>query len=275
MAVVITWAVRISGLISISCLAALGACERAPVDWLEPQRLDSASVAAAGPHWVLALDARGGARAARPAATTMPAVPGICPGTQTAARASGGEWFAGWFSARPDSSVVLMVSRSTDGGATWTKAVAADARDAGRRGCARPGPAIAADSATGFVHLVYFLEPPDGPGVWFVHSMEHGAVWHPPVAIAFGADPAAASVASLGDTVAIAYQAPNEGDGWIGLALSSTDGHIIDRTLPAVSGRAVPAAAPRLAMRGQRIAVAWVTARGSLPMVRTGTRSSP
>jgi hypothetical protein len=256
-------------------VGALSACERAPIDWLEPQRLDSASVAAAGPQWVLAVDARGGARAARPAAPKMPMVAGACPGSMVAAHVRGGEWFAGWFAARADSSVVLMVSRSTDGGATWTKAVAADARDAGRRGCARPAPAIAGDSATEFVHLAYFLEPSDGAGVWFVHSMEHGVVWHPPVAIAYGADPAAASVASMGDTVAIAYQAPNEGDGWIGLALSSTDGHIIDRTLPAVSGRTVPAAAPRVAMRGARIAVGWVSVRGGMPMVRTGTRSTP
>ncbi len=250
-------------------------CERAPVDWLEASRLDSASVAAAGPAWVLALDARGGARAVRPAAPVMPSIAGACPGSLVAARTQGGEWFAAWFAARADSSVVLMVARTTDGGAAWTKGVAADARDAGRRGCARPAPAIAADSATGFVHLAYFLEPLDGAAVWFVHSMEHGAVWHPPVPIAFGADPATASVASLGDTVAIAYQAPNDGDGWIGLALSTTDGHIIDHTLPAISGRSVPAGAPRVALRGERIAVAWITARGALPMVRTGTRSSP
>ncbi len=266
---------RISGLILIGCIIPLASCERAPIDWLEPQRLDSASVAAAGPGWVLVVDARGAARAVRPVAPEMAAAAGVCPGSTVAAHVRGGEWYAGWFTARADSSVVLMVSRSTDGGAKWTKAVAADARDAGRRGCARPAPAIAGDSATGFVHLAYFLEPPDGAGVWFVHSMEHGLVWHPPVAIAYGADPAAASVASLGDTVAIAYQAPNAGDGWIGLALSSTDGHIIDDMLPAVSGRTVPAAAPRVAMRGARIAVGWVSVRGGMPMVRTGTRSTP
>src|SRR5664279_97167 len=95
---VITWAVRITRAILMAFLMSVAAsCERAPVDWLEPQRLDSASVAAAGPQWALAVDERGAARAVRPAAPAMPHVPGVCPGSLVAARVRGGEWFAGWF----------------------------------------------------------------------------------------------------------------------------------------------------------------------------------
>ena len=37
-------------------------------------------------------------------------------------------------------------------------------------------------------------------------------MWHSPVALAFGADPALASVAVLGDTVAAAFESPNRSE---------------------------------------------------------------
>lgn len=235
-------------------------------------RLDAGAVAAAGPRWTIVLDAPGAIRVEQPRAPSMAAPSGICAGSVVTARTRGSEWYAGWWSARADSSVTLMVARSVDEGAHWAPALSADARDAGRRGCARPALAIAGDSATGFIHLAYFLEPAEGAGVWLTHSMEHGALWHSPVAIAFGADPAATSVAAQGDTVAVAYESPNASEGWIGLALSTSDGHLIDWRIPEVSGRTVPARDPRVALRGRVVAVAWDTQQGALTMARTGTR---
>ena len=96
-------------------------------------------------------------------------------------------------------------------------------------------------------------------------------MWHSPVPIAFGADPAGADVAADRDTVVVAYESPNANEGWIGLALSSTDGHLIDWRLPEVSGRSVPVEAPRVALDApHRSAVAWVTQRGALVMCRIG-----
>ena len=235
-------------------------------------QLTPASVAAAGPQWRIAIDEQGSPRV-EPVTAVLPASQmGMCPNSAVAARVSGGEWFAAWWAARADSGVALMVSRSVDGGATWSAPVVADGRDAGRRGCARPAPAIAADSATGFVHLAYFLEPAEGAGVWLVHSMEHGTMWHSPVALAFGADPAAASVAVIGDTVAAAFESPNGSEASISVSLSTSDGHLIDHTLPWVSGRSIPVGDPRVALRGRWIAVAWVTRRGGLVFARTGVR---
>jgi hypothetical protein len=256
---------------ALAC-GALSACDRAPIVWQDAIRLDSASLAAAGSGWRLVIDAKGIARAESPLAPVHQSSAAICPGSGVAAHVSGGEWFTAWWVARPDSSVKLMVSRSTDAGATWAAPMPADARDAGRRGCARPAPAIAADSATGFVHLAYFLEPAEGAGVWLVHSMEHGTMWHAPVALAFGADPALASVAVLGDTVAVAFESPNRSEASVSLSLSTSDGHLIDHTLPWISGRSVPVGDPRVALRGKWIGVAWVTERGGLVFARTGVR---
>jgi hypothetical protein len=251
---------------------ALSGCRRTPVAWGEAAQLTSASVAVAGAQWRLAIDGRGVPSAEAAKVPLIAAPSGMCPNSLVAARVSGGEWFAAWWTARADSSVSLMVSRTTNDSAAWSAPVAADARDAGRRGCERPAPAMAADSATGYVHLAYFLEPAEGAGVWLVHSMEHGAMWHSPVALAFGADPAAASVAAFGDTVAAAFESPNGREGSISVALSNSDGHLIDHTLPWVSGRSVPVEGPRIALRGRWIAVAWVTQRGGLVFVRTGVR---
>jgi hypothetical protein len=195
---------------------------------------------------------------------------GGCPGSVVAA-AFRAERFAGWWAARPDSSAALMVSRSVDGGASWAPPLVADARDRGRRGCTRPFPSIAIDSVTGFVHLAYFLEPAEGAGVWLIHSMEHGAMWHSAVPVAFGADPAEADVAAHHDTVVVAYESPNANEGWIGLALSSTDGHLIDWRIPEISGRSVEVAGPRVELAGRTVKVAWITQRGALVMLRTGT----
>jgi hypothetical protein len=255
-----------------TALLTLAACQREPVTWGAPMRLPDAALQAAGVQWSIVIPAAGGYALERPnAPTTMPLSNG-CPGSIVAARTSGGEWFAAWWRARPDSSVSLMVTRSEDGGGTWSPPRSADARDRGRRGCARPAAAIAGDSLTGYIHLAYFLEPAEGAGVWLTHSMEHGDMWHGPVALAFGADPAFASVAAEGDTVAVAYESPNSNEGWIDLALSTSDGHLIDWRLPAVSGRSVPAEAPRVAVRAHQVAVAWVTQRGALAMATAGTR---
>ena len=194
---------------------------------------------------------------------------GACPGSVVTTE-SGAERFAGWWASRPDSSAALMVSRSVDGGASWSPPAVADARDRSRRGCARPLPSITLDRVTGFVHLAYFLEPAEGAGVWLIHSMEHGAMWHSAVPVAFGADPAEADVAAHHDTVVVAYESPNANEGWIGLAFSSTDGHLIDWRIPEISGRSVEVTGPRIELAGRTVKVAWITQRGALVMLRTG-----
>lgn len=185
---------------------------------------------------------------------------GACDGSVVFAHGGGEEWYAAWWAPRQGGSVVLTTSRSGDGGHTWAAPVAADARDRGARGCTRPAPGIAADSVGGYVHIAYYLEPPGESGVWYTHSMEHGSMWHEPVAVMFGTDPSRASVAANADTVIVAYEHPNAAEGRIGVAVSRTAGHIIEgRTVASVgSGYASD---PRVAVRGSEVAVAW-TMRG-------------
>jgi hypothetical protein len=253
-------------------LLAAAACAPSPVAWRDPVRLSPAAVVAAGPDWRLALGAQGAAPVVRGVPLHAPGAAGGCPGSVVVAHERARDWHAAWFTARADSSVALLVSRTADDGATWSPAIAADARDQGRRGCARPAPAITADSTNGYVHVVYWIEAPGGGGEWLVHSMDHGVMWHPPMPLAFGGDPAAADVAAQGDTVAVAFESPNAAEGWIDLALSTTAGHIIDARLVAVSGRSVAVHGPRVALRGRTVAVAWVTDDGALAMARTGER---
>jgi hypothetical protein len=154
--------------------------------------------------------------------------------------ASSGKFtYAVWWKVRSDSSAALMVARSTDGEA-WGKPVVADSTDHSRRGCARPAPAIAADSASQYVHLAYFLEPSAGSGVFFAHSMDSAATFHSPVPIVFGTNPSRVSVSSHGDKVAVAYEDPNASEPIIGVAFSRTMGHLFEARMQATSsdGRA-------------------------------------
>ncbi len=147
--------------------------------------------------------------------------------------------FAAWWKARPDSSAVLMASRSLRDHA-WSEPVIADSTDHGTRGCGRPPVAIAADRRSGYVHLAYYLEPASGGGVFFAHSMDSGATFHAAVPIVYGANPSRTSVSSHGDRVVVAYEDPNSRQPLVGLALSQSMGHIFDNGILVTSdnGRA-------------------------------------
>ena len=195
-----------------------------------------------------------------------------CAASVVAARARDDEWYAAWFLARFDSSVVLQVARSTDGGSTWTAPVVADGRDRGRRGCSRPRPALTADSATAYVHAAYFIEPVEGAGVWYTHSMEQGRLWHQTIGVLYGDEPAAASIASAGDTVLVAYEHPGSGGSRLGLAISREAGHTFAERLRVVRASGT-VREPRVAFRAGRVGLAWLeqarTGGGATPTVRT------
>ena len=164
-----------------------------------------------------------------------------------------------WWSARPDSSVALLASRTFDGGATWGAAVPVDTTDIGGLGCTRLPPAIAVDRFTGYIHVVYSIETASGTGVFFSHSMERGTLYHAPVAIVYGDRHSAADVAAHANRVVVAYEDPNlreQSAGKIALAISRTDGHIFEHRVPVTAGTAA-VGSPRVGIAGDRIAVAW------------------
>ncbi|MGH7635751.1 MAG: hypothetical protein ACRENC_18640, partial [Gemmatimonadaceae bacterium] len=103
-------------------------------------------------------------------------LPGVSGGVDQCLRSirtanAGSDLFRVWWTSRTDSSVVLSMQHSRDGGASWDAPVAVEARDRGRRGCDRPTPGVFYDSASGYLHLVYFIESATGAGVFFAHSM--------------------------------------------------------------------------------------------------------
>lgn len=255
-----------------AALLGLTACVPEPVRWDEARTrtagaLDDSLRLALAPDGTPSLVA-----AWEPA--TWPEEPAQCVATRRAVPALGGEAFASWFTVRPDSSVLLRVARSLDGGRTWRAAVTADSTDVGRAGCARPVPFLAADSLNGYVHLAYHLDAREGAGLFFTHSMERGALFHEPVPIVYGDRPSVAAVASRGDTVVVVYEDPNSRLPRLGIAVSRTQGHIFEARGPA-SDEAGEARGPRVAVRGDRVAVAWTATQrgGGVPRVvmRQGT----
>lgn len=204
---------------------------------------------------------------------------GVCPGSFRASRA-GPDVYAAWWQVRPDSSSILMAGRSTDAGRTWSIVTPADTLDASRRGCDRPPPTIFADSATKYVDIAYFLEPNDGAGIFFTHSMDApimgsgDGIFHSSVAIQYGEQPARAAVTARGDDVVVAYEDPNAARPTVSVALSRTMGHIFENHAQ-VSSSDVPAANPSVLLSGRTVTVQWIERPDSVKaggrfVIRTG-----
>ena len=166
------------------------------------------------------------------------------------------EVFRVWWTSRADSSVVLSMQHSTDGGVSWQQPLTVDSRDRGGRGCDRPAPGIAYDRARRYLHVVYFLEATDGAGVFFAHSMDNGRMFHAPVPVVYGNRPAAASVAANGDSVVVVFEDPNATTPSIGIVLSHTTGHIFEGRAEATPDD-VQAVNPWVALNHRTVTVWW------------------
>ena len=151
-----------------------------------------------------------------------------------------------------------------------------DTTDVGVTGCRRAPPAIAADSASGYVHVVFALVGKEGPGLFFAHSMDGGATFHAAVPIFYGERLGRASVAADGDHVVVAFEDPNSRTPRVGLALSRTMGHIFEERILPISDDNGIATHPLAAIRGRRVAVAWerrplTDSAAALVAILTGT----
>jgi hypothetical protein len=237
---------------SLGLLALVSACIKSPVEWTTQRSLpldsDSARVLAPDgtlhPDSMLALAAR-----------ITPPSSDICPGTLRLARA-GSALYATWWAPRPDSNANLLASRSLDSGRHWSVAAPVDTSDQGVSGCRRIAPSIAADSASGYVHVTYAMVAPEGPGLFFAHSMDEGVTFHAPVAIVYGDRLGRTSVAADGDIVIVGFEDPNSTSPRVGLAISRTMGHIFEQRILPLSDDVGAATRPRTAVHGRQIAVA-------------------
>jgi hypothetical protein len=245
-------------LLSVITCAALASCEQPPIAWQEVRPLPAA---AGAPRLALGATAAAPAPSAGMAGEGMATLPPDSAGRQCpgSVRVATGEYtYATWWSVRPDSSALLLAARSDDGGRSWARILPVDTLDRSVRGCARPAPSIAADSVNGYVHVVYFMEAPEGAGIFFSHLMDPRALFEPPAVIVYGERPSAVSVATRGDTVAVAYETPNGARPRVELALSYTAGHLFEHRSVAVSDGNGIAESPSVVLGGQRLTVAWV-----------------
>ena len=98
---------------------------------------------------------------------------------------------------------------------------------------------------------------PEGPGLFFAHSMDEGVTFHTPVAILYGDRLGRTSVAADGDIVVVGFEDPNSRTPRVGLAISRTMGHIFEQRILPLSDDVGTATRPLTAVRGRQIAVAW------------------
>jgi len=254
--------VRIASTICVAALAAaMSACEKGPVEWGTDTRQLTVPVSgdessAAEAHLVLRADGSPALEPA-PAVATAPADSAACAGSLRIAALSPSEIYGVWWSRRDAGRAVLISARSENSGATWMAPVPVDTTDRGPLSCARPAPSIAVDSASGYVHVTYFLNSPTGPGVFFSHSMERNDLFHAPVPIMYGERPSASAVTSADSVVLVAFENPSSQRAQIAIAMSRTWGHIFDQDRPEASTGATSARRPLVALRQSKVAVGW------------------
>ena len=254
--------------VAMISLVALG-CGEAPVEWRALRTATAEPSVQLAPDGALRPDTM-----ATLAARVRLTDGGVCPGSLVLSRA-GPRLYAAWWRVRSDSGALLLAAHSEDDGGTWSVPAPVDTTDQSVSGCDRAPPAIAADSASGYVHVVFSLLGKEGPGLFYAHSMDAGATFHSAVPIFYGDRLGRSSVAADGDVVVVAFEDPNSRSPRVGLALSRTMGHIFeDRLLPISDDNGV-ATHPLAAVSGRRIAVAWQrgAATDSTPAVlaiRTG-----
>jgi len=253
-----------------ACLASAAGCA-APVEWRDPTAVSSVPADAR-----LLLDPGGLPRfvADSPSAAVASPSPTLCAGSLRVAPLARGTQpvlVAVWWEPRADGSAALLAAESMDRGRSWPTRAPVDTLDRATLGCARPAPALATDDATGYAHVAYALWAPEGPGVFFAHTMPGHFMFHTPVAGAYGDRPRRVAVAASGDRVAVAYEDPNARAPRVALALSRTQGHVFEQ--PGLEPVRTAALQPRVALRGRTIALAWTA--GDDPnagtLVRVGT----
>ena len=240
--------------LTLMFLVVLAGCGPEPVEWRDPKPIAPAE----GPSR-LVVDSTGVARfvadTVRP--TSAPAAPGLCGATL---RSSQGRTllFASWWSVRPDSSAVLYLARSTDGGRVWLPAQKVDTTDVSTNGCSRPAPALT--TVGDDVYVAYSMIAPEGKGVFFAHSM--GNMLHMPVSVIYGERLVETGIAADEHRVAVAYEEPNGSRPQIDVAMSVTQGHLFDWHATASRGIDV-ASSPAVALQGSELAVSWLNTQPS------------
>jgi hypothetical protein len=242
---------------------ALAACDAPTVEWADPIGFSGQT------DGRLTVDSAAHVQFVRDSSTpSVLGFPGVCPGSvRTTGEAN--RVRAVWWGLRPDSGAILYVAASTDSGKTWAAPVKVDTADTGVHACQRPAPTIAAVGDD--LHIAYSMTASEGTGVFFAHFL--GSMVHSPVAVIYGDRIVPTAIAAEGNRVAVAYEQPNGARHQIGLALSSSQGHIFE--VHTTASRDIDDATnPGVAVAGNTIAVSWMSPRAgdttSTRVVRVG-----
>jgi hypothetical protein len=236
--------------------AALVACSSSGFSWDDPAPADSSTT---GHGARLIVDSTDHARFAPDtlALRGLPSEPHMCSASLRLVAAGPdqrGRVYAVWWSVRADSSAGLYAATSANQGKTWDDPQPVDTTDRSSTGCRRPAPAVATSDT--LLHVAYSMKAPEGTGVFFAHSMDRARMFHAPVPVAYGDRLVATAIAAQGDDVVVAYEDPSGGRERVGVAASTTQGHIFEYHTIA-SSEQDQASSPRVALQGRIIAVAW------------------
>ena len=244
-------AIRIFRGLLLAALTNAGACAGDDIAWTDPLTLSTASDDAR-----LAVDEKGRVRlVGDTSVSVVPADAAACAASIRDSRLDDGTLAVVWWSARLDSSAVLLTASSPDGGKSWHRIIPVDTTDVSTTACNRPAPAIAASA--GLVHIAYSMRASEGVGVFYAHSMNAGKSYEAPVTILYGDRLTRVAIASEKGTVAVAYEEPSGATPQIGLAISRDWGHIFRERTRGSTGVGA-ATDPQVAVVGREIAISWL-----------------
>jgi hypothetical protein len=233
---------------AFALIATITACDQPAVDWTDPVAIAQPSAPSR-----LVLD-DGTPRLVVDSAPTdvLPASAGRCDEvvSSTGRRRSA----AAWWSVRPDSSSVLLVSASADSGRTWGPPIAVDTSDVSSAGCRRPPPSLV--TVGDDVYVAYSMAAPEGTGVFFAHTMS--GMLHSPVPVIYGERLVSTAIAADARRVVVAYEEPNGTRRQIDVAISATQGHLFETHTTASRGVDI-ATSPLIALSDSTLAVSWLT----------------
>jgi hypothetical protein len=180
-----------------------------------------------------------------------------CPCCRTSVAVAGdGTIYFAWRAILPGDVRDVVVTRSTDGGASWAEPVPARADGWVYPGCPHAGPSLEVD-AKGDVHVAWWTGKEGEAGVYYARSTDGGRSFTAQ-AMATGekARPAHVQLAVAGERVYVAW---DDGLGEVPQVLlrRSADGGETFRPEELLSDPGVAASYPVLAIVGDSVAVAW------------------
>jgi hypothetical protein len=180
-----------------------------------------------------------------------------CPCCRTSVAVAGdGTIYVAWRAILAGDVRDVVVTRSSDGGRTWTDPARTRADDWVYPGCPHAGPSLEVD-AKGDVHVAWWTGKEGEAGVYYARSNDGAQSFvAQPMATGERARPAHVQLALSGDRVYVAW---DDGLGEIPRVLlrRSADGGKSFRPEELLSDPEVAASYPVLALYGDSVAVAW------------------